>query len=283
VLSQDPTDGARHPAGLRPAATDDLDAVLQLLGDARLPTEGVAQAFDRFVVADRNGEIVGAGGLEVAGSEVLLRSVVVSPSERGNGTGQAIAARLISDARDAGFDRIWLLTETAPEFFRRFGFRATPRESASEPMRASREFTSCCPSSAIAMSRRARPLRVLVLCTANSARSQMAEALIRHRYTDQVQVESAGTSPGTGPHPNAIAVLAERGINWQHKRSKGLDDVNGPWDLAITVCDGAREACPVLPGTRMLNWSLPDPVPHGLPAFRRVAEELDELIGELRL
>jgi amino-acid N-acetyltransferase len=283
VLNPADGDEPRIHAGVRPARPEDLAAVLQLLGDARLPTEGVAEAFDRFVVADRNGEIVAAGGLEAAGAEVLLRSVVVSPTERGRGIGQAIAARLISDARDAGFDRIWLLTETAPEFFGRFGFRAAPRESASEPMRASREFTSCCPSSAIAMSRRARPLRVLVLCTANTARSQLAEALLRHRYTDQVVVESAGTNPGTGPHPNAIATLAERGITWHHQRSKGLDDVNGPWDLAITVCDGAREECPMLPGTRLLHWSLPDPVPYGMPAFRRVAEALDALIEQLWL
>jgi arsenate reductase len=132
------------------------------------------------------------------------------------------------------------------------------------------------------MSRRATPLRVLVLCTANSARSQIAEALIGHQLGDQVVVASAGTAPGNGPHPHAIAALAERGIAWQGKRSKSIDEVPGPWDLAITVCDGAREACPVLPGVRMLHWGLPDPAGHGIEAFRRTADELEQLIQGLR-
>jgi protein-tyrosine-phosphatase len=188
---------------------------------------------------------------------------------------------LIADARTRGLDTIWLLTTTAPDFFERFGFRRSGREAAPEALRATPEFTTACPASATVMSRRATPLRVLVLCTANSARSQIAEALLQHRLGDQVVAASAGTAPGTGPHPLAVAALGERGIAWEGKQSKGLDEVPGPWDLAITVCDGAKESCPVLPGVRMLHWGLPDPAGQGIEAFRETIASLEARIDAL--
>jgi protein-tyrosine-phosphatase/GNAT superfamily N-acetyltransferase len=279
VLNAVAKEGARPSAGLRPAASGDLDAVLMLLRNAKLPTNGVAESFETFVVATRDDVIVGAGGLEIAGDDALLRSVAVHEAERGAGTGQAITARLLTDARRRGLRSVWLLTETAPAFFERFGFRVTDRTSAPEALRATQEFTSCCPATAVAMSRRVQPLRVLVLCTANSARSQIAEALLQHRLGDQVMAASAGTVPGSGPHPLAIAVLAERGIAWEGKRSKSIDEVPGRWDLAITVCDGARESCPVMPGVQMLHWGLPDPAGRGIEAFRKTADELERRIA----
>jgi arsenate reductase len=282
VLNTVTTDGARLPAGLRPAASTDLDAVLTLLRAANLPTVGVARSFGDFIVATRHGAVVGAGGLEIAGNHALFRSLVVDVPERGAGTGQAITARLLAEARTRGVESVWLLTETAPVFFEQFGFRRRERETAPDALKATEEFRSCCGASAVAMSRRAVPLRILVLCTANSARSQIAEALLAHQLGDQVTVASAGTVPGNGPHPLAIAALAERGIAWEGKRSKSIDDVPGPWDLAITVCDGARESCPVMPGVRMLHWGLPDPAGQGIEAFRNTADELERRIEELR-
>lgn len=130
--------------------------------------------------------------------------------------------------------------------------------------------------------RPAQLLRVLVLCTANVARSQLAEALLQHRGGDQVIVASAGAVPGRAPHPLAIEVLAERGISWAGKRSKGIDEVAGEaWDLVITVCDAARDACPILPGATMVHWALDDPaaVTGGeeamRDAFRETADALD--------
>jgi arsenate reductase len=233
------------------------------------------------VVADRDGRVVGAGGLEPAGGAALLRSVVVAPNERGHGTGQALVARLLEVARARGIDSLWLLTTTAPGFFADLGFRRRERDSAPPGIRATEEFTSCCPASATLMSRRVEPLRVLVLCTANAARSQIAEALLAHHFGDQVVVASAGTHPGSGVHPLATAALAERGIAWSGKTSKGLDAVAGDWDLVITVCDDARESCPVWPGVRAIHWSLPDPAPHGIEAFRSVADELERRLEGL--
>lgn len=138
------------------------------------------------------------------------------------------------------------------------------------------------------MSGRSRPLRVLVLCTANVARSQLAEALLQHRGGDLVSVASAGAVPGRAPHPLALEVLAERGISWTGKRSKGIDEVSGAaWDLVITVCDAARDACPVLPGATMVHWGLEDPVVTGetgaaaLARFRETAELLDRRFAAL--
>ncbi len=124
--------------------------------------------------------------------------------------------------------------------------------------------------------------RVLVLCTANAARSQIAEALFATIGGTHVEVASAGSVPGSGPHPLAVDVLAERGIAWQGRTSKGIDAViDRPWDLVITVCDNASEACPVIPGARMLHWGLPDPAGAGIQAFRDIAAELERRIRAL--
>lgn len=110
------------------------------------------------------------------------------------------------------------------------------------------------------MSRADEPIRVLFVCTHNSARSQIAEALLGHAGGDDFQVRSAGTE-ATRVNPLAIRALADRGIDWSGAESKGLAQFVGqPWDYVITVCDGAREACPVFPGAaRSLHWSLDDP------------------------
>ncbi|MEO5824268.1 MAG: arsenate reductase ArsC [Gemmatimonadales bacterium] len=125
---------------------------------------------------------------------------------------------------------------------------------------------------------------VLFLCTANSARSQIAEALLTSIGGPEFEVASAGSVPGPGPHPLAVAVLAERGIGWHARTSKSIDAMmDRPWDLVITVCDNAREACPMVPGSRMLHWGLPDPAGAGIDAFREVAADLERRINVLIL
>ncbi len=273
-------------AVLRAATAQDLPAVTTLLTANGLPTIGLAGFLEGLVVAVRDGEIVGAGGLESAGADVLLRSLVTAPAERGRGTGQALTARLVTDARRRGAGTIWLLTETAADFFPRLGFRRVPRDRAPAPLQSLAEFAHACPASATALARRAQPLRVLVLCTANAARSQMAEALLMHWGGDLVATASAGSRPGHGPHPLAVATLAERGIAWEGKRSQGIDAVaDQPWDLVITVCDAARDACPVLPGATMVHWGLSDPAavpPEAVAdAFRATANALEARIHAL--
>jgi len=107
----------------------------------------------------------------------------------------------------------------------------------------------------------ARPYRVLFVCTHNSARSQIAEALVRRLGGDAFEAESAGSEPSGRVHPLALRVIGELGGDPARHRSKGLADaLRREWDLVVTVCDDARDACPVLPpGTRVVHWGMTDP------------------------
>jgi arsenate reductase len=132
-----------------------------------------------------------------------------------------------------------------------------------------------------------RPFRVFFVCTGNSARSQMAEGLANHLGRGVLEAASAGTFP-VGVNSHAIAVMQERGIDISHHWSKRIDEVPGPFDLVITLCDSAALLCPVSVRTYpMEHWSTPDPsfVPGGpevvRAAFRKVCDGLEERIGAL--
>lgn len=124
--------------------------------------------------------------------------------------------------------------------------------------------------------------RVLILCTHNSSRSQMAEGLLRAAAGNDIEVQSAGTE-ATRVHPLAIKAMAERGIDITAHTSKTLDRfLDQPWDDVITVCDSANESCPVFPRAgRRLHWSFEDPSKATgseeakLAVFRRIRDEID--------
>src|SRR5438552_6629941 len=107
--------------------------------------------------------------------------------------------------------------------------------------------------------RRARP-RLLFLCTGNSARSQIAEALVEHRSAGTVEARSAGSHPKP-LHPNAVRVMAERGVDIGGRRTKSLTRfARNRFDRVITLCDKVREICPEFPGAPIAaHWSMPDP------------------------
>lgn len=111
------------------------------------------------------------------------------------------------------------------------------------------------------MSDASRRFSVLVLCTGNSARSQIAEALLARKGAGRFEVVSAGSKPAARVNPVAVRVLAEAGIPWEGKTPKGLEGLEQQrWDFVITVCDRAKEACPIFPGTPILaHWGMPDP------------------------
>lgn len=122
--------------------------------------------------------------------------------------------------------------------------------------------------------------RVLILCTGNSARSQMAEGLLRHLASDRFLVESAGVDP-TSVRPEAVSVMSELGIDISSHHSKSVNEfVGSHFDYVITVCDHANEQCPVFPGTKRLHWSFHDPAKVTgseatiLEAFRKVRDEI---------
>jgi len=132
--------------------------------------------------------------------------------------------------------------------------------------------------------RRGRKPRILFLCTGNSARSQMAEALIDERTHHGVTARSAGSAPRP-LHPDAVLVMAERGIDISNRRSKHLDQFrHTDFDSVVTLCDRVREVCPEFPGHPVTtHWSMPDPSrePDGIAAFERTADEIDARVGLL--
>jgi ArsR family transcriptional regulator, arsenate/arsenite/antimonite-responsive transcriptional repressor / arsenate reductase (thioredoxin) len=130
--------------------------------------------------------------------------------------------------------------------------------------------------------------RVLFLCTGNSARSQMAEALLKHRSEHAVQARSAGSHPKV-LHPDAVRVMAERGIDISRNRTKHLRRyTRNHFDFVVTLCDKVREVCPDFPGDPATShWSMPDPAAEGsdgedtYPAFERAADELEVRVRQL--
>lgn len=130
-----------------------------------------------------------------------------------------------------------------------------------------------------------RPVRVLFLCTGNSTRSQIAEALLRHLAGDAVETHSAGSHP-RNVHPNAIRVMRERGIDISANRSKSLTRfVRRRFDYVVTLCDRVREVCPEFPGApERIHWSIADPALEGdtdeesYPAFKRTAAEIEDRV-----
>lgn len=127
--------------------------------------------------------------------------------------------------------------------------------------------------------------RVLFLCTGNSARSQIAEALLEHLCARTIEAASAGSHPKP-LHPNAVRVMKKRGIDISANRTKHLDEfVTQRFDVVITLCDRVREVCPEFPShPRLVHWSISDPALEGpntrasYPAFERTAAELETRI-----
>jgi arsenate reductase len=120
--------------------------------------------------------------------------------------------------------------------------------------------------------------RVLFLCTGNSARSQMAEGLLRQMAGERLEIFSAGTYP-KGLHPRSVEVMKEAGIDIAHHRSKDVSEFSTEkFDYVITVCDRAKEHCPVFPGAQPIHWSFDDPAEalpeRQLETFRRVRDEI---------
>ena len=129
--------------------------------------------------------------------------------------------------------------------------------------------------------------RALFLCTGNSCRSHMAEGLLRQMAGDRFEVFSAGSKPAGYVHPLAIRAMAELGADISRQRSKPVTEFSGErFEYVITVCDNAREACPVFPGAHSLHWSFDDPAhapgsdDEKMQVFRRVRDQIKRRIAE---
>jgi arsenate reductase (thioredoxin) len=128
---------------------------------------------------------------------------------------------------------------------------------------------------------------VLILCTGNSARSQMAEGLLRHMAGDRFEVSSAGTKPSS-VRPEAVQAMQEIGISLEGHRSKSVDEFVGkPIDHVITVCDNAKESCPIFPArTSRMHWPFEDPpgpqegtYEERIAVFRTVRDQMRERLA----
>ena len=124
--------------------------------------------------------------------------------------------------------------------------------------------------------------RVIFVCTGNTGRSQIAEALLRHHHGDRYEVFSAGTDPGI-PDRLVLHALSQLGIDVTGARSKGLDEFqDGEFDIAVTLCDHAHAVCPVVPGAKTtIHQAFPDPADFGGNDGERTAR-IGELIEQIR-
>lgn len=128
-------------------------------------------------------------------------------------------------------------------------------------------------------------LKILVICTGNSARSQMAEGFFKH-YKKDWEIYSAGTNP-KGLNPLSVEAMAERGIDISNYKSKKIDlFLNMQFDYVITVCDNARESCPVFPGkSNYIHWSFKDPAAaegtkeEKLAEFRKIRDKIENRVS----
>lgn len=146
-------DTAAEPFAIRPARSDDLAAVEALLTSSQLPTEGVKDALNDFLVAESNERIVGVVGMEYCGNYGLLRSTAVAPEWRGRGVAKQLVERIIAIAEARGIHALYLLTTTAERYFPSFGFLIASRDDVPDAIRATGEFRGACPASATVMCR----------------------------------------------------------------------------------------------------------------------------------
>jgi protein-tyrosine-phosphatase len=123
-------------------------------------------------------------------------------------------------------------------------------------------------------------MNVLFVCVANSGRSVIAERIFRRDAHGRHDARSAGSNPGTAPHPQVLAALSEIGIDASDHQPRRLDDEAVRWaDVVVATCD---DACPVIPGKRYISWHLPDPKNEPIERVREIRDEIDRRVHELR-
>jgi len=121
---------------------------------------------------------------------------------------------------------------------------------------------------------------VLFVCVHNAGRSQMAAALLEHHAGGRVRARSAGTTPSDAIHPNVVEAMAERALDVSTARPKGLRE-NDVREVDVVITMGCGDACPVVPGTRYLDWDLPDPAGKPIAEVRPIRDEIERRVLDL--
>ena len=251
-----------------------MESIRVLLEHNGLPTSDLLSSKPQFIVACEGAKILGTGALQRFGSCALLRSVAVASGRRGSGLGRIIVEDLERLARAARITEVILLTPVAQRFFEHQGYRVIDRHEVPRDMQGSEEFRSLCPASATCMAKTLaepsqpmtdRPYNVLFLCTGNSARSILAEALTNQWGRGRFRGFSAGSHPRGEVHPIALELLRHMKLPIEGLRTKSWGEFAAPGaaplDFVFTVCDNAAgEVCPYWPGQPVTaHWGVPDP------------------------
>lgn len=139
---------------IEPARAEDVPSILELLGEQKLPADGLGDHLPMTLVARKGGQLVGSVAVEMYAEGGLLRSVAVAAGLQGQGVGRSLTGAALALARDRGLRTLYLLTTTADWYFPKFGFEQIQRADVPASVRQSVEFTCACPSSAIVMRRR---------------------------------------------------------------------------------------------------------------------------------
>lgn len=253
-----------------PATAEDLGLIRDLLDSQGLPSTDIGgKSLETFLVLRDGKQIFGLVGLDLLGSVAMLRSLVVRPEWRSAGLGAQLMAAAEAQATALGVAALYLLTTGADRYFAARGYRKLERTEAPPEIKLHPQFRFLCPSTSIFMSKAMspKPLNVLFLCTGNSARSILAEAIISNLSISRGKFKgySAGSHPKGEVHPTTLELLGKYGFATDGLRSKSWDEFAAPrgvpLDFVFTVCDkAAGEQCPFWPGQPMTaHWGVPDP------------------------
>jgi arsenate reductase len=275
------------PITIRPATQADFRIVCELLQSEQLPTIDLRPDLQHFFLAIDKDQPIGLIGLDFYGINGLLRSMVVLPPYRNQGVAGRLIDTLEAQARDLGIRQLYLITNTAENYFRQKGFARIQPGVLPADLAMAPEFNGLCPASSAIMTRPVQAdtqkKKFLFVCVENSNRSQMSQAFAKILGGDQVEAFSAGSRPSGIVNPKAIAAMKALGYDLSTHDSKSLDEVkaHAPFDAVITM--GCGDACPWMPAKSFIDWQIPDPKHLEPQEFNQVRDFIREKVKELLL
>lgn len=259
-------------------------SLIQLLKENQLPVSDITDETSLFALTDQSSSLIGSAGLEIFGQQALIRSVSVVKSQQRSGIGKMLIQELENFATQQGIKELYLLTTTADKFFSKYGYAVVPRDELPDAIKQTSEFSSVCPSSAIAMMKNLSPKKkILFVCVENSNRSQMSQAFANMLGGNNVEAFSAGSKPSGIVNPKAIAAMKELGYDLSKHESKSLEEVKqfAPFDAVVTM--GCGDSCPWMPAKEFIDWQIPDPRNMEPGEFNTVRDLIKEKVQQLLL